>query len=111
MLSRIDIRWVWSIALIFIGVNGILLFNEIYWFTLIPVAIAILLTAVLSLEKIYWFLIFCTPLSLNLERLELGGIGMYIEFNSTRLTFGIPVLFWKANILFVNRSLNRKFAR
>lgn len=44
------------------------------------------------LDKLLWFIVFTTPLSLNLEELELGGIGMYLP--TEPLMFGVMILFF-----------------
>ena len=38
-----------------------------------------------------WFIVFATPLSLNLEELEMGGVGMYLP--TEPLMFGVMILF------------------
>lgn len=49
------------------------------------------LFTLLSIEKVFWFIVFCTPLSLNLEKLDLGGIGMFVP--TEPILFLIMVLF------------------
>ncbi|HRP60106.1 MAG TPA: O-antigen ligase family protein [Vicingus sp.] len=44
------------------------------------------------MDKLLWFIVFTTPLSLNLEELELGGIGMYLP--TEPLMFGVMILFF-----------------
>lgn len=44
------------------------------------------------LDKLLWVIVFTTPLSLNLEELELGGIGMYLP--TEPLMFGVMILFF-----------------
>lgn len=39
-----------------------------------------------------WFIVFATPLSLNLEDMEFGGIGMYLP--TEPLMFGVMILFF-----------------
>lgn len=57
-----------------------------------PFILAIVYMAFYSLDKLMLFIVFFTPLSLNLENLELGGIGMYLP--TEPLMFGIMVLFF-----------------
>ncbi|MGB0882942.1 MAG: hypothetical protein ACPGSO_08300, partial [Vicingaceae bacterium] len=47
--------------------------------------------ALFNLDKLMWFVVFCTPFSLNLEELDIGGIGMYLP--TEPLMFGIMLLF------------------
>jgi len=48
--------------------------------------------AFFNLDKLMWFVVFSTPLSLNLEELDIGGIGMYLP--TEPLMFGIMILFF-----------------
>jgi putative inorganic carbon (HCO3(-)) transporter len=98
VLSKADIRQIGLLTALFVGTNAYLLFHEIYWFSLIPVVIAILGVSLLSLEKIFYFLIFTTPLSLNLEKLEMGGIGMFIPTE--------PILFFIMVLFFIRMFMN-----
>lgn len=91
MVADINKRWVWALSLLFIAANAVLLYFEIYWFALIPIILSILLVTVLSFEKAFFFIVFFTPLSLNLEKLDLGGIGMFIP--TEPLMFFILLLF------------------
>ncbi len=47
--------------------------------------------AFFNLDKLMWFIVFATPLSINLEELEIGGIGMYVP--TEPLMFGVMLLF------------------
>ncbi|MDF1673990.1 MAG: O-antigen ligase family protein [Vicingaceae bacterium] len=47
--------------------------------------------AFFQLEKLMWFIVFTTPLSLNLEELAVGGIGMYLP--TEPLMFGVMILY------------------
>ncbi len=98
MLSKLEIRWIWALSLLFIAVNGVLLYFEFYWFSVLPLALAILLMSFISFEKTFYFLVFFAPLSLNLENLDFGGIGMYLPTE--------PVLFLLMLIFFIRMFLN-----
>lgn len=63
-----------------------------YYFALVPFALALVFMAFFQLEKLMWFIVFTTPLSLNLENLEVGGIGMYLP--TEPLMFGVMVLYF-----------------
>jgi O-antigen ligase len=86
-----------------VAINCLLLYNEVYWFALLPVGIALLLTAFVSLDKLMWFVVFCTPLSFNIENLELGGIGMYVPTE--------PLMFYIMVVFFVKQLYERTFDR
>lgn len=69
-----------------------LIVNEFYYLAVLPAALAIIFLAFFNVEKLMWFIVFTTPLSLNLEELSLGGIGMYLP--TEPLMFGIMILFF-----------------
>ena len=48
--------------------------------------------ALFNLDKLMWFVVFCAPFSLNLEELDIGGVGMYLP--TEPLMFGIMILFF-----------------
>jgi len=48
--------------------------------------------AFFKLDKLMWFIVFSTPLSINIEELEIGGIGMYLP--TEPLMFGVMLLFF-----------------
>lgn len=54
--------------------------------------LVIVFMAFFNLDKLMWFVVFSTPLSLNLEELDIGGIGMYLP--TEPLMFGIMILFF-----------------
>lgn len=92
MLSKIEIRWIWLISALFIATNAVFILFEQYWFSAIPIVLALLLMTVMSLQKTFWFIVVATPLSINFEKLELGGIGMFIP--TEPLLFFIMILFF-----------------
>lgn len=57
----------------------------------LPLALLVLWAAFFQLEKLILFIVFCTPLSLNLEQLEIGDIGFYLP--TEPLLFGVLFLF------------------
>ncbi len=48
--------------------------------------------AFFKLDKLMWFIVFATPLSLNLEELAIGGVGMYLP--TEPLMFGVMLLYF-----------------
>ncbi len=75
----------------FLSVNAIFIYNEIYWFNLLPLALVVIAFAFLSLEKLLLFIVFFTPLSVNLEQLEFG-LGMALP--TEPLMFGAMLIFF-----------------
>ena len=48
--------------------------------------------AFFRLDQLMWFIVFSTPLSINLEELDIGGVGMYVP--TEPLMFGVMLLFF-----------------
>lgn len=71
--------------------NSALIALEQYWFSLVPFALVLVILAFVAMDKLMWFIVFTTPLSLNLEELEFGGIGMFLP--TEPLLFGILLIF------------------
>ena len=96
-------RWIIALSILFVLINSVLIFNEFYWFSLIPFALVLLLMAFVAIDKLIWFIIFTTPLSLNLEELDIGGVGMFLP--TEPLLFGVMILFFLR--LLHERNFNR----
>ncbi len=92
MLSAIKPYYIYILSFLFIALNSVLIINEFYYLALLPLVLAIVFLAFFDVEKLMWFIVFATPLSLNLEELELGGIGMYLP--TEPLMFGVMILFF-----------------
>lgn len=92
MLNAIKPYYIYILSFFFIALNSILIIKEFYYLALLPAALAIVFLAFFNVEKLMWFIVFTTPLSLNLEDLELGGIGMYLP--TEPLMFGVMILFF-----------------
>ncbi len=92
MLNAIKPYYIYILSFLFIALNSILIINEFYYLALLPAALAIVFLAFFNVEKLMWFIVFTTPLSINLEELSLGGIGMYLP--TEPLMFGIMILFF-----------------
>lgn len=67
------------------------IYMEQYAVLLIPGALTVLWAAFFKLDYLILFIAFCTPFSINLEDLEIGGVGMYLP--TEPLLFGVLVLF------------------
>ena len=107
MIARLKSYWIYILAFLFIAINSILLFYEVYWFVLVPVAIGLLLLALVSMDKLMWFIVFSTPLSFNLENLDVGGIGMYLP--TEPIMFYVMVLFFCR--LLYDQTLDKRIMR
>ena len=72
--------------------NGVLIAKEFYYLAAIPFVFTLIFMAFFKLKQLMWFIVVMTPLSINLEDLELGGIGMYLP--TEPLMFGVMILFF-----------------
>ena len=76
MLRALKSNWIPAACLLFVLVNGVLIANEFWWFSVLPVVLLVAWAIVASVDRLLLFIVFCTPLSINLEQLDLGGIGI-----------------------------------
>ncbi len=91
MIKALKEYSVYILSAIFIVANALCVYFEFYYLSALPLALALIYMAFYALDKLMLFIVFFTPLSLNLENLELGGLGMYMP--TEPLMFGIMLLF------------------
>ena len=92
MDNALKSNWALILSFLFIMANSALIALEQYWFSLVPFALVLVILAFVAMDKLMWFIIFSTPLSLNLEELDFGGIGMFVP--TEPLLFGILLIFF-----------------
>ena len=92
MLKALKPYSIYLLSLVFIVLNSVLIANEFYYLALLPFALAIVYLAFFDVEKLMWFVVITTPISINLEDLDFGGIGMYLP--TEPLMFGVMILFF-----------------
>tara|TARA_B100000809_G_scaffold89784_1_gene88295 strand:+ start:21406 stop:22842 length:1437 start_codon:yes stop_codon:yes gene_type:complete len=97
VLKTLKPYWIYIFSFVFIILNSYLVVKEFYYLALVPCALALVFMAFFRLDKLMWFIVFSTPLSINLEELDIGGIGMYIP--TEPLMFGVMLLFFFKLIL------------
>lgn len=83
--------WIPAACVVFILVNTALMVKDIYWLNLLPVALLAAWAAIAATDKLLLFIVFATPLSINLEELDFGGIG--VSLPTEPLMVGLTVLF------------------
>ncbi|MFM7730983.1 MAG: O-antigen ligase family protein [Flavobacteriales bacterium] len=71
-------NWIYACCAIFIALTCYGLYHDFYYALLIPFGLLVLWAAVYHLEWLFFFVTLCTPLSINLEDLKIGGVGMYL---------------------------------
>lgn len=91
MTNAITLRWLYIASGAFIALFAAGLYFDFPYLLLIPGVMVVLWTAFFKLEYLLLFITFFTPLSINLEDLEIGGVGMYLP--TEPLLFGILLLF------------------
>lgn len=84
--------WLYISAAVLMLIMGIGVWKEFYYVLLIPFALAVFWAAFFKLEWLWYAIVFFTPLSINLEDMKLGGIGMALP--TEPLLFGILILFF-----------------
>lgn len=78
MVRALKANWIPVACVLFVLLNGLLMANEVWWLSLLPAALLMGWAMVASVDRLLLFIVFCTPLSINLEEMELGGIGISI---------------------------------
>lgn len=73
MTEKLKISIVYALTAIFVLLNTYLIYREIYWGMLIPLALFILILYVFSLEKVLLLAVFATPLAINMGDYDLGA--------------------------------------
>lgn len=76
MVRLLKANWIAAACLLFVVVNAVLIANEVYWAALLPAVLIVGWALIASVDRLLLFIVFCTPLSINLEQLEMGGIGV-----------------------------------
>ncbi|MCB9170886.1 MAG: O-antigen ligase family protein [Flavobacteriales bacterium] len=91
MVRALKANWIVLVCLLFVVANLVLSAHEQYWLALLPAALIVLWAAVAAVDKLMLFIVFATPLSINLEQLDLGGIGVALP--TEPLLVGVMLLF------------------
>ncbi len=76
MVQTLKSWWIPAVCVVFVLLNAALAIREIYWLNLLPVVLLAGWAIVAATDKVLLFIVFATPLSINLEQLDLGGIGV-----------------------------------
>ena len=83
---------IYFFGILFILLNSFLIYKDFYYLLLFPFALIVLYLAFFQIQQLFLLIVFCTPLSLNLESLDLaGGLGFYLP--TEPLLFGLLLIF------------------
>ena len=92
MPDRKSIIWVYIVSALFIALNAYFIANEQYIFSLIPLALVVVLIAIFALDKLLLGIVLFTPLSLPLFEL-VPGLDFNMSLPTEPLLFGVLLLF------------------
>jgi putative inorganic carbon (hco3(-)) transporter len=90
LTEKLKISIVYILTAIFVLLNTYLVYKEIYFGILIPIAIIMLIMYIFSLEKILLLAVFVTPLAINIGDYDMG---VSISIPSEPLLIGILFFF------------------
>jgi putative inorganic carbon (hco3(-)) transporter len=76
MMRLLRSNWILFACILFVLANGLLMADEFYWLNLLPAVLLITWALFTAADSVLLFVVFATPLSINMEQLELGGIGI-----------------------------------
>jgi O-antigen ligase len=89
--SRISKGLIYLLSGCFIALMCVGIYLEQFLVMLIPAALLVVWAAIYHIDHLILFVTLCTPLSINLEELEIAQVGMYLP--TEPLLFGILILF------------------
>lgn len=96
MHKAISKPWVYGLAAAFVVANTLLITQEFFWLSALPLLIAIVGMAFLSMDKLLYFLVFTTPISISIEEMDLG-VSMSVP--TEPLFFGLMIMFFMKLII------------
>lgn len=85
-------RLLYAGSAVYLTAAAVCIAVEWYYILLLPLVMMMLWAAFFKLEYVWYFVVATTPLSINLEEMKLGGIGMYLP--TEPILFGVMVLFF-----------------
>lgn len=84
--------WVYLVSFLFIAINAIFTALEFYYFSLVPLALLVILVTVYSMDKLIYLAVFVIPLSFQLSSL-VSGSSLNLALPSEPLLAGILIIF------------------
>jgi len=90
--NSITRKWLLLASGLFIALMTVCIYFEFFYILLLPIVLLIIWAAFYHLEHLLLFVALCTPFSINLEEMELGGIGVALP--TEPLLVGILILFF-----------------
>lgn len=99
--------WAWLVSIVFILLNSILTYNEMYWLNLLPIVFLVTFLAFVSLDTLVLLIVFVTPFSVPLYEIQ-KGMPFDLYLPSEPLIIGVSFVFFIKLIL--ERRFDRKIA-
>ena len=91
MLRVIKANWIAAICVLFVLINAFLVADRFYWLNALPAVLLVVWAMLTAADRLLVFIAFATPLSINLEEIDLGGLGVALP--TEPLMVGLMVLF------------------
>ncbi|MEO8590737.1 MAG: O-antigen ligase family protein, partial [Flavobacteriales bacterium] len=91
MLRVIKANWVAAACVLFVLVNAFFVADRFYWLNALPAVLLVVWAMLTAADRLLIFIAFATPLSINLEEMDLGGLGVALP--TEPLMVGLMVLF------------------
>ncbi|MFK7756813.1 MAG: O-antigen ligase family protein [Flavobacteriales bacterium] len=91
-MAALNLRHIYIIGGIFAILQALAIAMEFYYFSLLPAVILVILLAFFKLDYLILSIVFMAPVSVNLESLEMGGLGLFLP--TEPLLIGVLLLFF-----------------
>ena len=92
LANKREIYLVYLVSFLFIALNTFLIAKEFFYFSIVPLVLLIILTAVYALDKLVLITVFVTPLSIQLSDI-IKGYEFDLSLPSEPLLIGILLFF------------------
>ncbi len=91
MIQAVRHHWIPVACILFVMLNLVLMANEFFWLNLLPAVLLLVWAMFTAVDRLLVVIAFATPLSVNLEELDIGGIGVALP--TEPLLVGLMILF------------------
>lgn len=90
MAETIKLRWFYILCASFIALNTLFIYHELYWLYLVPLVLAVIGLAFLSIDKLFLLSVIVTPFSIDIKEVDIGAA---LSLPAEPLMIGITVMF------------------
>lgn len=101
------LKWVYILSAVFVLLNVVFIVNEFFWFSLLPIALLILVMFFFALDRLLLFITFLTPIAINIEDFNNN---VALSLPTEPLLFGILCLFF-VKVIFDKELIPGKLIR